>query len=86
MRDLTEKQVEDIHHIIERHSTDVIDYEGATDDINAYLFGGIKQPESDTSLLCWLWSPLNRWYGGILQQVTWLIPVKENPWRTCLRS
>jgi hypothetical protein len=44
--DLTEKQVMDIHRIIERHSTDVIDYEGATDDINAYLFGGIKQPES----------------------------------------
>lgn len=34
---LTETQVEDIHKIIERHSTDVIDYELATDDINAYL-------------------------------------------------
>jgi hypothetical protein len=44
--ELTVKQVQDIHRIIERWSTDVVDYEGAADDINAYLFGGIEQPES----------------------------------------
>lgn len=43
---LTETQVQDIHRIIERWSTDVVNYESAADDINAYLFGGIEQPES----------------------------------------
>ncbi len=37
---ITAQQVSDIHLIIERHSTDVIDYEMAADDINAYLFSG----------------------------------------------
>jgi len=42
---LTSKQAEDIHRIIERHSTDVVDYEFAADDISAYLYGGIVREE-----------------------------------------
>src|SRR5208337_1738408 len=45
-RDLTEKQVMKIHEIIERHSTDVVDYELATDDINAYLLAVPSEPQA----------------------------------------
>src|SRR5208337_2476327 len=43
---LTEKQVMKIHEIIERHSTDVVDYELATDDINAYLLAAPSEPQA----------------------------------------
>ena len=45
---LTEKQVMKIHEIIERHSTDVVDYELATDDINAYLLAVPSEPQPES--------------------------------------
>src|SRR5208337_2530339 len=51
-RDLTEKQVMKIHEIIERHSTDVVDYELATDDINAYLLAVPSEPQASPRCTC----------------------------------
>lgn len=39
---LNAEQLEKVHEIIEQHSTDVVDYGGAADDVNDYLFGGMQ--------------------------------------------
>lgn len=40
MIEITAEQAEVLHQIINDHSTDVIDYESAADDMGAALFGG----------------------------------------------
>lgn len=39
---ITVEQLEKVHEIIEQHSSDVIDYETAADDVSDYLFGGVR--------------------------------------------
>src|SRR5208283_3885474 len=52
MDKLTEKQVREIHEIIERHSGYVVDYELATDDINAYLLAEALSSTSEPPWNC----------------------------------